>query len=41
MIQTKFPLIYDDRDERHGIIMLEVRPMEMTKQGQNYLIIVL
>jgi hypothetical protein len=30
MIQKKFPVIYGDRGERQGIIMLEVRPMEMT-----------
>lgn len=39
MIQTKFPVIYGDRDERQGIIMLEVRPLEMTKEGNKYLVI--
>jgi len=39
MIQTKFPIIYGDRDERMGQIMIEVRPQEMTKLGQNYLVI--
>lgn len=39
MIQTKFPVIYGDRDERKGVIMLEVRPMDMTELGTNYLVI--
>lgn len=39
MIQTKTPIFYGDRDERQGIIMLEVRPIEMTKEGTKYLVI--
>lgn len=38
MIQTKFPIVYGDRDEKQGIIMLEVRPLEMTKEGVTYLV---
>jgi hypothetical protein len=39
MIQTKQPIVYGDRDEKQGIILIEVRPLEMTQEGQKYLVI--
>lgn len=40
MIQTKFPVVYGDRDEREGVIKIEVRPLEMDKTlGNKYLVI--
>jgi hypothetical protein len=39
MIQTKEIIIYGDRSEKQGKIMVEVRPLEMTKEGINYLVI--
>lgn len=39
MIQTKQPIIYGDRSEKQGKIKVEVRPLEMTKEGINYLVI--
>lgn len=39
MIQTKLPIIYGDRDERIGQIMIEVRPMQMSLMGIKYLVI--
>lgn len=39
MIQTNFPVVYGNRNEKEGIIMVEVRPLEMTKEGQKYLVI--
>jgi hypothetical protein len=39
MIQTKLPIVYGDRDEKQGKIMIEVRPLEMTKEGIKYLVI--
>lgn len=39
MIQTKQPITYGDRSEKQGKIKVEVRPLEMTKEGINYLVI--
>lgn len=39
MIQTKEIIIYGDRSEKQGKILVEVRPLEMTKKGINYLVI--
>lgn len=40
MIQTKTPITYGDRDEKFGIIRLEVRPLQQTKsEGTKYLVI--
>lgn len=39
MIQTKHPIVYGDRSEKQGKIMVEVRPLEMKKEGINYLVI--
>jgi len=39
MIQTKNIVPYGDRDSKQGKIMIEVRPLEMTKKGINYLVI--
>lgn len=39
MIQTKQIITYGDRSEKQGKIMLEVRPLEMRKDGINYLVI--
>jgi hypothetical protein len=39
MIQTKQQITYGDRDEKQGVILIEVRPLEMTKEGQKYLVI--
>lgn len=39
MIQTKEIISYGDRSEKQGKIMIEVRPLEMTKLGNKYLVI--
>lgn len=39
MIQTKEIIAYGDRSEKQGKILIEVRPLEMTKQGCKYLVI--
>lgn len=39
MIQTKQPITYGDRNEIEGVILIEVRPLEMTQEGQKYLVI--
>jgi len=39
MIQTKTPIIYGDRDEREGIIKIEVRPLETKLEGINFIAI--
>lgn len=39
MIQTKNIVPYGDRDSKQGKIMIEARPLEMTKEGINYLVI--
>lgn len=39
MIQTKEIITYGDRSEKQGKIMVEVRPLEMRKDGINYLVI--
>jgi len=39
MIQTKEIITYGDRSEKLGKVMIEVRPLEMTKEGNKYLVI--
>lgn len=39
MIQTKQQIVYGERDEKQGVIMIEVRPLEQTKGGNKYLVI--
>ena len=39
MIQTKFPIVYGARNEKTGIIKIEVRPEAPTKEGIVYLVI--
>jgi hypothetical protein len=39
MIQTKQIITYGDRSEKQGKILIEVRPLEMTKEGINYLVV--
>jgi len=39
MIQTKNNIIYGDRDEKLGKIMIEVFPLRTTKEGTTYLVI--
>lgn len=39
MIQTKFPVIYGARNEKSGVIKIEVRPETPTKEGCEYLVI--
>lgn len=39
MIQTKEIITYGDRSEKQGKILVEVRPLEMRKEGINYLVI--
>jgi len=39
MIQTKLPIIYGSRNEKKGIIKIEVRPETPTKEGTEYLVI--
>lgn len=38
MIQTKEIIIYGDRDDRSGRIMIEVFPLGTTKEGTEYLV---
>lgn len=39
MIQTKNNIVYGDRDEKFGKIMIEVSPLRTTKEGTTYLVI--
>lgn len=39
MIQTKQIIVYGDRSEKQGKILIEVRPLEMEKTGIKYLVV--
>lgn len=39
MIQTKENIVYGDRDEKLGKIMIEIYPIRTTKEGTYYLVI--
>lgn len=39
MIQTINTIVYGDRDEKSGKIMIEIFPMRTTKEGTYYLVI--
>lgn len=39
MIQTKTSIVYGDRSERTGIIKVEVRPLQTTDLGTEFLVI--
>lgn len=39
MIQTKQIIIYGDRSQYEGRVLIEARPLEMKKEGINYLVI--
>lgn len=39
MIQTKQPITYGDRSEKTGIIKVEVRQLEVRKEGIKFLVI--
>jgi hypothetical protein len=38
MIQTKQPIVYGARNDKNGIILVEVRPLMTTDLGTNYLV---
>lgn len=38
MIQTKFPVVYGNRNEKLGVIKLEVKFIEMNKKGNKYMV---
>lgn len=39
MIQTKIPIMYGARNEREGILKIEAKPIDVSKEGTKYLVI--
>lgn len=39
MIQTKIPVVYGNRNEKEGIVLIEVRLVEQKIEGNEYLVI--
>lgn len=39
MIQTKFPVVFSQRNQKQTIVKIEVRPSTVLAQGQKYLVI--
>lgn len=38
MIQTKIDIVFGSRDDKHGLIKIEVAPQRTTKEGTFYLV---